>query len=57
MTSDDLYSRKKAVHVLEDYSNSQAVEHCSQGIWGKKEFCRTLEEGTWKQAWLAGSLG
>lgn len=33
-------------------------EHCSQGIWGKREFDRMLEEATWRTEhdWL-GSQG
>lgn len=28
---------------------SPAVEHCSRGIWGRREFYRALEAATWKQ--------
>ena len=46
---------KETVHGLVEYSMSQAVEHSSQGVLGKREFYRMLEKAAEKQHdWLRG---
>lgn len=40
----------RTIHGLGEYRAFQAVKHFSQGILGKLEFYRVLEEATWKQS-------
>lgn len=44
-----VFIQGRTVHGLGVVHASQAVEHSSQGISGKSEFYRALEEAVWTQ--------